>query len=79
MCKIYRINAIVITIMQMDLSYYFCSVAITPNVTAQVSVDCSSQTITGIDCPDPEELNKDNNEEDGVNIEEQIPSVIPFP
>jgi hypothetical protein len=53
--------------------------AITPNVTAQVSVDCSSQTISGVDCPDPEELNEDNNEEDGVNIEEQIPSVIPSP
>lgn len=46
------------------------------------SVDCDRQTFSLVDCPESslgQEGTDDNDVNDGENIEEQIPSVIPFP
>jgi hypothetical protein len=46
------------------------------------SVDCDRQTFSMVDCPESpsgQEETNDNDVDDGDNIEEQNPSVIPFP
>lgn len=48
------------------------------------SVDCDRQTFSPVDCPPSssssgEEETDNDDEGDGGNIEEEIPSVIPFP
>lgn len=52
------------------------------HIYVQGSVDCDRQTFSLVDCPESssgeEGTNNDEND-DGQNIEEQIPSVIPFP
>jgi hypothetical protein len=54
-----------------------------PSVDAQVSIECSQQTFPPVDCPplspSEEEINNDEDDDDVGNIEQQIPSVIPFP
>jgi hypothetical protein len=55
--------------------------AILSSVDALGSAECSRQTFSPVDCPhSSSEQGKSNyyNEDEG-NIEEQIPSVIPFP
>ena len=60
------------------------STAVT-NRYAQASVDCSRQIFSLVDCPPPSSSEEDvlDNSDDSINvdsgnIEEQIPSVIPF-
>jgi hypothetical protein len=48
----------------------------------QGSVDCDRQTFSLVDCPESssvEEGPNNDNDDNGQNIELQIPSVIPFP
>ena len=42
------------------------------------SVDCDRQTFSPVDCP-TSSGEETNNDDDRGSIEEQIPSVIPFP
>lgn len=52
------------------------------HIDVQGSVDCDRQTFSLVDCPESssgQEGTDDNDVNDGENIEEQIPSVIPFP
>jgi hypothetical protein len=57
--------------------------AIIADVYAQVSMDCSHQKFSLVDCPSSSSEREgsyvDENDKDAGNIEEQIPSVIPFP
>lgn len=48
---------------------------------AQGSTECDRQTFSPVDCPASSEEEPTNNEDndDIGNIEEQIPTVIPFP
>lgn len=50
-------------------------------IDAQGSTECDRQTFSAVDCPTSsgeDETNYDGDDDTG-NIEEQIPSVIPFP
>jgi hypothetical protein len=52
------------------------------HIYVQGSVDCDRQIFSLVDCPESssgQEGTDDNDVNDGENIEEQIPSVIPFP
>ena len=52
------------------------------HIGVQGSVDCDRQIFSLVDCPESssgEEGTNDNDVDDGENIEEQIPTVIPFP
>lgn len=56
--------------------------SIMPSIDAQGSTDCNRQTSSPVDCPtsaesDEESANDDNDA--GGNIEDRIPSVLPFP
>jgi hypothetical protein len=57
--------------------------ALTSSLDAQGSteIECDRQTFSPVDCPQlsVEETDTDGDEDDTGNIEEQIPSVIPFP
>lgn len=45
------------------------------------SIDCDQQSSSQVDCPpsSSQGSENDNNDDDSGNIEEQIPSVLPFP
>ena len=49
--------------------------------TFQKDTECSRQTFSPVDCPTSsgQEETNDDGDDDRGNIEEQIPSVIPFP
>jgi hypothetical protein len=52
------------------------------HIDVQGSVDCDRQIFSLVDCPESssgEEGTNDKDGDDGENIEEQIPTVIPFP
>ena len=51
------------------------------SIDAQGSTECSRQTFSPVDCPTSsgQEETNDYGDDDRGNIEEQIPSVIPFP
>jgi hypothetical protein len=50
------------------------------HIYVQGSVDCDRQTFSPVDCPTSSgEEETNNDDDDRGNIEEQIPSVIPFP
>jgi len=52
------------------------------HIYVQGSVDCDRQTFSLVDCPESSSEEKGTNNDDddnGQNIEQQIPSVIPFP
>jgi hypothetical protein len=51
------------------------------NIYVQGSVDCDRRTFSPVDCPTSsgEEETSNDDDDDRGNIEEQIPSVIPFP
>jgi hypothetical protein len=51
-----------------------------PNIDALASAECDRQSFSPVDCPtsSSEEFSNENNGKSG-NIEEQIPSVLPFP
>jgi hypothetical protein len=52
------------------------------HINAQVPVDCDRQTFSLVDCPEAssdEEGTNNGDDDNGRNIELQIPSVIPFP
>jgi hypothetical protein len=52
------------------------------HIYVQGSVDCDRQTFSLVDCPESssvEEGPNNNDDDNGQNIELQIPSVIPFP
>jgi hypothetical protein len=50
------------------------------HIYAQESSDCDRQTFSLVDCPGFSSGDgRINNNNDGQNIEQQIPSVIPFP
>jgi len=58
---------------------YFATVS---GFDAQGSTECSRQTFSPVGCPPSssgQEESNNNKEDDDGNIEEQIPSVIPFP
>ncbi|HYZ58372.1 MAG TPA: hypothetical protein VE544_01845 [Nitrososphaeraceae archaeon] len=48
---------------------------------AQGSIECDRQTFSPVNCPASSEEEETNNEDNDAigNIEEQIPTVIPFP
>ena len=50
------------------------------SIDAYASTDCDRQSST-VGCPSSssEESENDNNDDESGNIEDQIPSVIPFP
>jgi hypothetical protein len=44
------------------------------------TADCDPHSIPAVDCPPaPSEESDGDNEDDSGNIEEEIPSVLPFP
>jgi hypothetical protein len=51
------------------------------HIDVQGSIDCDPQTFSSVDCPSSsgEEETENDNDDDRGNIEEEIPSVIPFP
>jgi hypothetical protein len=50
------------------------------SVDAQGSTECDRQTFSPVDCPTSSEEVTNNEDNDAIgNIEEQIPTVIPFP
>jgi hypothetical protein len=51
------------------------------HIDVQGSVDCDRQIFSLVDCPESSsgEEGTTNDDDDGENFEEQIPSVIPFP
>ncbi len=51
------------------------------NIDAYASTDCDRQSSSSMDCQSSssEESGNDNNDDNSGNIEDQIPSVIPFP
>jgi hypothetical protein len=58
--------------------------ALTSSLDAQGSteIECVRQTFSPVDCPkssSEEETNNDGDDDNTGNIEDQIPSVIPFP
>ena len=57
---------------------YFAFVS---SVDVQGSTDCNRQTVSPVDCPSSssEEETENDDDDDRGNIEEKIPSVIPFP
>jgi hypothetical protein len=50
-------------------------------IDAYASTDCDGQSSSSVNCPSSssEESENDNNDDNSGNIEDQIPSVIPFP
>lgn len=50
-------------------------------IDAYASTDCDKQSSSQVDCPpsSSQGSENDNNYDDSGNIEEQIPSVLPFP
>jgi hypothetical protein len=48
------------------------------HIDAQGSTDCDRQTFSLVDCPGSSSGDEET-DDDGQDIEEQIPSVIPFP
>jgi hypothetical protein len=48
------------------------------HIYAQESSDCDRQTFSLVDCPESSSGDEETSN-DGENIEQQIPSVIPFP
>ena len=50
-------------------------------IDAYASTDCDQQSSSQVDCPpsSSQGSENDNNDVDSGNIEEQIPSVLPFP
>jgi hypothetical protein len=48
-------------------------------INVQGSVYCDPQSSSSEDCPTLGEVETDNDDNERGNIEEQIPSVIPFP
>lgn len=59
------------------------SIAIVSGIDAQGSIECDRQAFSPVDCPpsSSEQVESDNGNDDDEegNIEEQIPSVLPFP
>jgi hypothetical protein len=57
---------------------YFVTVS---SFDVQGSTDCSRQTSSPVDCPpsSSEKGTENDDDDDSGNIEEQIPSVLPFP
>lgn len=59
------------------------SIAIVSSRDAQGSIECDRQAFSPADCPPSssgkDETNYNNDDDDSGNIEEQIPSVLPFP
>jgi hypothetical protein len=53
-------------------------VIIVSSVDVQGSTECDRQAFSPEDCP-PSSAEEDSNNGDSGNIEDQIPSVIPFP
>ena len=53
---------------------------IVPNIDALASAECDLHSFSPVDCPtsSSEEFSNENNGKSGI-IEEQIPSVLPFP
>jgi hypothetical protein len=49
------------------------------HINVQGSVNCDPQTSSPADCPAPSGEEETNDDDDRGNIEEEIPSVIPFP
>jgi hypothetical protein len=51
------------------------------SIDAYASTDCDRQSSSSVDCQSSssEESENDNDDDDSGNIEDQIPSVIPFP
>ena len=51
------------------------------DIYAQEFPDCDRQTFSLLDCPESSTSDEQSNDDkdDSINIEEQIPSVIPFP
>jgi hypothetical protein len=50
-------------------------------IDAYASTDCDRQSSSSVNCQSSssDESENDNNDDDSGNIEDQIPSVIPFP
>jgi hypothetical protein len=50
-------------------------------IDAYAFTDCDQQSSSQVDCPplSSQGSENDNNDDDSGNIEEQIPSVLPFP
>ena len=50
-------------------------------IDAYASTDCDQQSSSQVDCPpsSSQGSENDNNDDDSGKIEEQIPSVVPFP
>jgi hypothetical protein len=50
------------------------------SIDAYASTDCDRQSSSSVDCQlSSEESENNNDDDDSGNIEDQIPSVIPFP
>jgi hypothetical protein len=49
------------------------------SIDAYASTDCDQQSSSSEDCPPSSSEGSENDNDDGGNIEEQIPSVLPFP
>jgi hypothetical protein len=43
------------------------------------TADCDPQSIPSMDCPSSSEESNNDNDDDSGSIEDEIPSVIPFP
>lgn len=52
-------------------------------IDAQGSIECDRQAFSPVDCSqsssEEDETNNNNDDDDSGNIEEQFPSVLPFP
>jgi hypothetical protein len=49
-------------------------------IDVHASTDCDGQSSSSVNCPSSsDESENDNNDDNSGNIEDQIPSVIPFP
>jgi hypothetical protein len=67
-----------ISFLTLILGYF----AFVSSVDAQGSIECNHQPFPPVDCPPlspSEEETINDDDDDSGNIEEQIPSVIPFP
>jgi hypothetical protein len=57
--------------------------AIVSSIDVQGSIECDRQAFSSVDCPPSssgeDETNNNDDDDDSGNIEEQIPSVLPFP
>ena len=52
----------------------------TSGIDLHASVNCDPQSFSPVDCPSsPSEESSNDNDDDSGNIEEEIPSVLPFP